>query len=209
MRDKLPQADRADDSAVHAARVSSRGAIIAAVLSALAVVAGASITAYFQGHKQGTEDATPPTVTVVRTVTAAGQVATDTTTSDGTATISAVPAQIRLTDGTGVDLDVSDPHPVETAGPNGPIDLFYQAHYLRADDTALFEYSGTEAEAAAACPRIVATGQNALSSASPDPGFRFCFRTSKGRIGWLNCNDFNDSGDPAAEYVVFNYRLFS
>lgn len=171
----------------------------------IAALIGGLFAAYKVGNDQGVADAPPRTVTVTTTAPGHGSPPAST----GAAQASAVSSQVRLEAGTGVDIDVPDPRAVDTAGPNGPIDLFFDGQSVRVTRSAMYYYSGGEDAASTGCPKVVANDRPAPGGGvSLSAGSQFCMRTSEGKISWVGCNDVKPAGDHTG-YLVLNFRLFT
>ncbi|QKV73245.1 hypothetical protein [Amycolatopsis sp. Hca4] len=195
------QGGQVDRSAVEAARINRRGTLVTALATVIAALIGGVFAAYKVGNDQGTAAVPPRTVTV--TATPPGQGVPPAST--GVAQTSDVSAQVRLEAGTGVDVDVADPHAVDTSGPNGDIDLFYSGVWVTVNRSAAYSYSGGEKAASTACPRVVANDKPAPGGqVMLVAGYQFCMRTSDGKVGWVGCNDVQ-----VPNYIVLNYRLFT
>jgi hypothetical protein len=176
--------------------------VTAAATIAAAFVVGI-FTAYQVGSDQGAATAGASTVTVVETATAPAS----NSPSREAVPASDVAAQVRLDSGTGVDIDVADPRVVETSGPNGEIDLYFDDRGLTVTHAAMFYYYGTEADANVGCPKAVANDSPAPGPSVMASGGQFCIRTSTGEVGWIGCNDYKAT-DNRTGYIVLNYRLF-
>ncbi|WP_309111644.1 hypothetical protein [Saccharothrix sp.] len=201
------------DPAVQAAHVNRRGAVAVGVIAAVATLAAAVITAYSTGRKQGADASPPSTVTVVQTVAGPAS-GTDTksasvpTTSGIVRAGNGVPRQIQIDTGMGVDLDVADPRPVEASGPNGDLDLYFGKDMLSASQSSLIFYGGTQYDAETECPKLLesTTGHPSTPSAV---GGQYCYRTSKGTVGWISVNSVDFDSGPPINHVVLNYKLFT
>lgn len=195
------------DPTVQAARITRRGTFVTAAATVVAALITAIIAAYNVGSDQGEANATPSTVTVVSPVTTSASGSGPASPTDDASSAGDASAQIRLDDGTGVDLDVPDPRAVEANGPNGDIDLYFDSG-LAVNRSAMYYFSGTENEAAVGCPKAVANDRPAPGGATVvTAGGQFCIRTSDGTIGWISCNDAEYSSSRTG-YIVLNYRLF-
>ncbi|WP_340681621.1 hypothetical protein LCL61_23055 [Amycolatopsis coloradensis] len=204
-RSKTDQARnvKTSDPAVAAALVSRRGAILAAVITAVVGLVGAVVVALINTSAQpakGADDRGSPSGSSSQDATSAQQ--------QGNKPAEAVPEQVKLDADMGVDLDASRATPVSASGPNGDIDLYFNGSYLAANRSGLFYYYGTEQEAAAQCPKIVSEGKGTV----PGPevifaGVQHCLRTSKGTVGWLSANDVKIAENSG--YIVLNYKLFN
>ncbi|MFI9454097.1 hypothetical protein [Amycolatopsis sp. NPDC052450] len=200
-RSKTDRARNADtaEPAVTAALVSRRGAILAAVITAVVGLVGTVVVALINTGSQPVKGAAVPSASSPQEVTSAGE--------QENKPAEAVPEQVKIDADMGADLDEPRVTPVSTSGPNGDIDLHFDGNYLASNRSGLFYYYGTEQEAKAQCPKIVSEGKGKV----PGPevlftGGQHCLRTSKGTAGWLSVNDVKIDGNSG--YIVLNYKLF-
>ncbi|GAB3745840.1 hypothetical protein GCM10027598_83100 [Amycolatopsis oliviviridis] len=192
------------DPSVTAAHVTRRGAILAAVITAVIGAVATVVVALINSGAQpakGAEDRGAPATPGSSSQAAA--VAPQQQSTPG----EAVPEQVKLDAKTGVDLDGPNVVPVSTTGPNGDIDLYYDGGNLTSNRKGLFYYYGTEKEAKEQCPKVVSEGKDAV----PGPqvifaGGQQCLRTSKGTAGWISVNDVKI--DDNSGYMVINYKVF-
>ncbi|MEU4526551.1 hypothetical protein AB0F52_48490 [Amycolatopsis sp. NPDC024027] len=196
------------DPAVQAARITRRGTVITAMGTVIAALIGGLFAAYKVGNDQGAAGVPPRTVTVMSTAPGANSPAGSAPLTS-LAPTSGVPAQVRIAALSGIDVDASDPQPVNADGANGDIDLYFDGQ-LSANRSAIFRYSGTEKEAAVGCRNAVADDRLAVGGPFLVVwvGDQFCVRTSQGKVSWISCNDIKHGGPPSG-YIVLNYRLFS
>lgn len=184
------------DPAVTVALITRRGTILAALIAVVGAVFVALININVQPARNASDRGSLIAPSLQGTTSKRGNTPAD-----------AVPEQVKLDGGMGVDLDESHPSPVLTSGPDGDIDLYFGGGALAANRSGLFYYYGTDSEASTQCSEIVSEGQQSV----PGPtvtfaGTHFCLRTSNGTIGWISINDVKVSGD--AGYIVINYKLF-
>ncbi|MCR3751802.1 hypothetical protein [Lentzea californiensis] len=129
-----------------------------------------------------------------------------TTSSRATTPVSGSRAkEVRLTRGTGVDVDGDDPKATGGDGANGEADLYLdRTNLLYANGSGFFTDRGHEQKAQERCTEAVAGGENTDPSIFPAvPGTQYCFETSTGQVGWIRVkNSTLSSFDSDASAVL-------
>ncbi|XVV02513.1 hypothetical protein ACQPW3_34930 [Actinosynnema sp. CA-248983] len=198
---------------------TSLGGFAIAVLVTIlgAGMGGAAITA--RTTAAGTAAATAATTTTTTPTTSAGTTSQPATTSQpelpvgvGTSTEPWFTGEVRLTYGTGVDLDKRQPEGVDVEGPNGDVDLFMNdlndvaVAAVRANGGELYADEGPEKDARVRCTATL-KAQKDTSLFYGYAGKQYCFATSTGDVAWMRINDIVEK-KTATDYVVLNVKVW-
>lgn len=155
------------------------------------------------------------------TIASSGTPTTGSTTTTGASTTGTSVAtaatsfsgEVRLTYGTGVDLDQNQTQGVEVAGPNGDVDLFLKKYdpiaspSMLANGGNIYADDGPEKDAQARCAQAL-KAQEKPSLFYVGNGDQYCFATSRGDTGWMRINDYSFRGVTVADYIVLNVKVW-
>jgi hypothetical protein len=139
--------------------------------------------------------------------------------TDATAPSPAAPptlfsGEVRLTYGTGVDLDKNQTQGVEVGGANGDIDLYLEKYNpvkmtdVLANGGDIYPDDGPEKDAQAQCVQELKE-QKKPSGFYGGNGNQYCFATSQGNTGWMRINDNSlKEGGAATDYIVLKVKVW-
>jgi hypothetical protein len=174
------------------------------------------------GYRLGTETTAPAPVgspvtpaggTPSSGTPSSGTPATGRPTASGTSAAASFTGQVRLTYGTGVDLDRNQADGAEVTGPNGDVDLFLKKYDPVASPTVLanggdlYADDGPAKDAQARCAHALKE-QEKPSLFYVSDGAQYCFATSGGDTGWMRINDRSFEGVVAKDYVVLDVEVW-
>ncbi|GLY39519.1 hypothetical protein Amsp01_055430 [Amycolatopsis sp. NBRC 101858] len=169
------------------------------------------------GYRLGTETEAPASagspVTPIGGTPSSGTSATGRPTAADTPAAASFTGQVRLTYGTGVDLDRNQAEGTEVTGPNGDVDLFLKKYDPVASPTVLanggdlYADDGPAKDAQARCAHALKE-QEKPSLFYVSDGAQYCFATSGGDTGWMRINDRSFEGVVAKDYVVLDVEVW-
>lgn len=196
------------------------GFAIAVLVTVLgAATGGAAITAKTTGGQTAAAGTATSTTTTPATPTTG-----DTSSAPATSQTDGLPRSVggglselyakdvRLTYGTGVDLDRGDTRGFDVNGPNGEIDLFMNelnnvaTAAIRANGDELYADQGPEKDALALCTATL-KAQKDTSLFYGSAGTQYYFATSEGNVAWMRVNDIVEAKS-ATDYVVLNVKVW-
>jgi len=194
---------------------------------AIAVIGGGAVgyrlgggnpTATLLGSPGPSTTSSSNTASTGTTTTTGTSPASATGTTDTTAPSPATPptvfsGEVRLTYGTGVDLDKGQTRGVEVDGPNGDIDLFMKKYdpiasaSVLANGGNIYGDDGPEKNAQARCAQTL-KAQEKPSLFYINNGNQYCFATSRGDTGWMRINDYSLTEGAVTDYIVLNVKVW-
>ncbi|RDI26484.1 hypothetical protein [Lentzea flaviverrucosa] len=118
--------------------------------------------------------------------------------------------EVRLTRGTGADVDGNDVAATPGPGAVGEIDLHLgEFNLLRANGGGFHDDRGPEQQAQQRCAAAVAGGKYTAEAILPAaPGTQHCFATSDGQVGWLRVKSAELASVNSDAFTVLAVRVW-
>lgn len=118
--------------------------------------------------------------------------------------------EVRLTRGTGADVDGTDVTAKPGDGAIGEVDLYLdQLNLVHANGGGFWSDSGPEEEARQRCTAAVAGGKYTNERIIPAAsGTQYCFATSDGQVGWLRVKSADLSPAGSGAWSVLAVRTW-